>query len=325
MGGKALKKNGSKRLSREEFALLSEELFTQLRVDFPGHRIEPLLSYRSKQSFGDIDILIESHEPLPDLVAYLEKTFLSAEVVANGDLVSFEYKGCQVDLMFFSNRKIDMAKDFLSFNDLGNLIRRSAHRLGLRIGPKGLMYKWMRGTQLIETIPVSQDWEQTLTLLGYDFSRWQQGFDSLEEIFEYVVSGKYFHPDMYLEEAHTRDARREVYQQFLEWLANRKHAGLSKGLARKSGENWLPYLFAHVEGFEAAHMKVAERLQMALQVKERFNGTLVAEWSGDSGVQLGKIIAAVKNSFSTEDEFNSWVLANTKEILREKVLAIRHQ
>lgn len=88
-------------------------------------------------------------------------------------------------------------RDYYTYNDLGNLIGRVAHKMGMKFGHLGLLYPLRDGDHLIAELVVTRDTRQALEFMGYDFDRWNQGFDQLTDIFEFAASTPYFNPEAF--------------------------------------------------------------------------------------------------------------------------------
>ena len=78
-----------------------------------------------------------------------------------------------------------------------------------------------------EEIVISRSTGKILTFLGFDVNGFCDGFDTLEDIFEYVITSKYFNKDIFSFENlnhinRTRNRKRKVYAQFLEYLDKRE-------------------------------------------------------------------------------------------------------
>jgi hypothetical protein len=57
-----------------------------------------------------------------------------------------------------------------------------------------------------------------------------------------------------------------------------------------------------------------------LAVREKFNGELVSEWTGLTEKALGSLMMELKNSFSSKEKLNEWVLTSTSEHVKAFVL-----
>ncbi len=230
MGGHALSQV-SVRLAAINYTRLAEDCIAQLKARFPDNRIEMVEAYRDKPDFGDLDLLIESTGFDPHQAA---AALNAMEIVRNGpvtsigipvrpDLPATEGNLFQVDLIKVPLDEFDASRAYFAWNDLGNLCGRLAHSMGLKLGHDGLSYTWRHGDHVFASIDLLKHWRDILPVLGLSYERWEQGFDSLEDIFKFVVSSPYFNRDIFLlhnrnNTTRVRDAKRKTYMEFLLWL-----------------------------------------------------------------------------------------------------------
>jgi hypothetical protein len=310
MGGAALKNCTTRRYQAEEYHQLEQEVLDIISNNFPFDSVSTIKAYTLKESFGDMDVLActDKYDPC-NIEDKLIRLFNTKEVVKNGNVVSFEYKQFQIDLILTRPADYVSSQQYFAYNDLGNLIGRVAHSMGLKLGHDGLTYKFYADkTQVFREITLLKDWEQILPVLGYDFSRYQQGFDALEDIFKFVVSSSFFNKSIYALEnrnhaARTRDAKRKTYTSFLEWIehyeeTNTQNAQKYRGGTDKSG--WLPYLFEKIPTFKEQYEQAQADLAYHQEFKRRYNGELVAGWTGLQGKELGAFMSYVKQEKTEE-------------------------
>ena len=222
-------------------------------------------SYHDKQDFGDIDFLstidkqtferlVEQTENI-NIVGKAEQFSYAIEFkIASNEVVLV-----QVDYIKSNILDFDFSENFFAFNDLGNLIGRIAAQAGLSFGFDGLkrkIYVDNRGdiindlysneisvTSLVEnarlfknelnrailktSIIVTKDFDNALKFLGFDVERFKQGFNNMNEVFEFVVSSTFFNKNAFLFEnrnhkARARDKKRSNYLAALEYFKNKK-------------------------------------------------------------------------------------------------------
>ena len=90
MGGQAIKNTPVRRYQRAEYEVLKTEVLSTLQADFPKRKMAAIPAYRSKKSFGDLDILFD-HTDLPiQLDRYLQERFQPKEMVRNSHVFSFD-------------------------------------------------------------------------------------------------------------------------------------------------------------------------------------------------------------------------------------------
>lgn len=235
MGGNALKNTRTRRYTADEFAALAPDVLATLKTTFPASRVELVRAYRKKVSFGDMDVLVESAGLPADIGAALTEAFRPHQLVRNGNVWSLDVRELQVDLVFCPPEEFQTSADYFAYNDLGNLVGRIAHGMGFKYGHKGLLYPLRASaTHWVEDVLVTRDRAAMLSFLGFDRAgadgdRFEQGFDTLEDMFAFVASSRYFDPSLYPPEAQshtarTRDRKRPTYNAFLRWVAEQEPA-----------------------------------------------------------------------------------------------------
>lgn len=333
MGGRALKNTLTRRMTPEEFQKVGElvvEEFKRFSGGDPFAKntyVSVVPSYFKKESHGDIDILYSNSlvlttlgERLTQWKRIIEEKFFCREWVKNSEVFSFEFRfseeqkeGFQIDLISLGNatkEDFDFALKYFSFNDLGNLIGRVSHKMGLKFGHDGLQYVFRdltNASYVVDTLEVSTDFIKTLAFLGYDPDRYLEGFETLEDIYQYAASGKFFNPEIFLLEnrnykARVRDAKRPTYTGFLAWCE--KEFGKEKGRDDvffqfpEDKKFWLPRTFKWFPSFAKSYELTRIQAEKDAKRKQKFNGKLVREWTGLDGMALGQFMKhLLTNSF----------------------------
>lgn len=311
MGGNALKEVLTRRYQRDEYLALEREVCVKLRRHFTKKvAISPIVAYSTKESFGDMDILILSDDLPNDWHLAVADLLMSKQVVKNGNVCSFEHREFQIDVIATPLAEFNTSRHYFAYNDMGNFLGRIAASMGLKLGHDGLSYNWRVETYNFRTVLVSTDWDQILTVLGYDPAVYRAGFQTLESIFEFVVSGTFFNPEIYLlhnrnNASRVRDAKRKSYTEFLAY--NETHKNMLFHYPRKDDKaEWLPHLFNTLPGFRETYETVQAEWDQAICFKAAFNGDVVAEITGVRGKELGAFMKWIKDA--TED-LQSKVLA----------------
>jgi hypothetical protein len=301
VGGNALKNCKTRRYNADEYRKLVGEVLTKLIYALNCcSEVTDVPAYYSKDSFGDMDLLLESDYLPSDWQEKVITAFQPKECFKNGNCFSFEYKEFQIDLIITPSSEYQTSLNYFAYNDLGNLIGRIAHMMGMKLGHDGLAYHWRIGeTQHFRTIVVETDWAKILPVLGLSYERYQQGFDRLEDIFEFVVSSEFFNKDIYLlhNRNHTsrvRDRKRKTYTEFLKWIENHQHTNAQNfWIEWRKGQDkraWLPYLFRKIPHFETLYNEVQAEWEFEMEYRKRFNGDLVREWLKLDGKELGEFM-----------------------------------
>ena len=226
MGGKALTQVYTRRYSREEFYLLYDELKPKLQKAF-NTQTALVISYKTKSSFGDMDILLlnSGNTPTPDEInKILIEEFGASQIARNSTIYSFDYKQLQIDLIFTPTSNWETSKTFFSYNDLGNLLGKIYHKLGLSFGFSGLRFIYRTNEdRILEEFIITKDFKKILEFIGLSYERYLEGFDTMIDIYDYIISSKYFEPtSFYLENLdqknRKRNAKRANYAAFIEYI-----------------------------------------------------------------------------------------------------------
>lgn len=319
MGGNALKTTTG-RLAKEDYYPLEKTVIAKLSVAFPDRRINAIPTYRSKESFGDMDIVIESDRLPVDWLETVRATFSPLEMVKNGPVLSFDVQQFQIDLILTPSHYYSFALAYYSWGDLGNLTGRLAKGMGYTFGHEGLSYKRYEGDQLIGSIKLSTDFPESLAFLGFDPVRHSQGFDDSEAIFKFMVSSTYFRPESFMVDnlnhiARVRLKKRPLYGEFLTFLEDTKPPTQERNEAAH-----LQRGFDAFPAFQPAYIAAEQDRVRQKSIKEKFNGEIVSQLTGLSQRELGDFMRDIRNGFSTKAEFERFIVESDQAQLNAYLL-----
>ncbi len=325
MGGKALNRFGvyTERKNTAEFERIGSELSKQISRDL-GLDTSIVKCYHSKQDHGDLDLLIKLDSwKNVNWREYIQNTFNPKAINANANVYSFDYDNFQVDFILIQSSKWDTAKVYYSYDPLGNVMGKTFHKFGLSYGWDGLFYKFRNfNGRNSNDIILTNDARTIFEFGGYDYDRYLQGFETLEEIFKFCISSKYFDTEIFQMENlkaidKKRNRKRGSYHLFLNYI---KDNGITTRYEfKKDKEEYLPEINAK---FPEANIveklnKLKELDDMNKLVSEKFNGNLIMEIIPElSGKELGDVITRFKGSYG--DSFKQFVLDNEPKIIMNK-------
>ncbi len=300
MGGTALEILGvqTRRQSRPEL----DKIFTEVYLLLAPYctNFQETIFYRRKDSFGDLDILISSDTRetitvLHEKIIKLVEEGHSKGVVRNDTVLSFEWSELQVDLIWFHNDEFDTAEFYYSYNDLHNLIGKIADYHGLYFGQWGLKWDVHIGQKTLKVI-LETDRRKIYEALGYDYDQYLKGFDSIEEIFDFVLTSPRFDYRAFLPENmdyrnRTRNKKRPLYQRFLVFLEDKPkiEAKLPPYSEEEIFEKW-----SH-RGVKLQYLIFQRDILNEAIVREKFSGYTVQQLTGLQGKALGTVMANFKN------------------------------
>jgi len=333
MGGNALSVTAV-RLTKKNFERMAAECLARLQACFPDNRVAVIPAYGNKMDFGDCDILVSSTGYDRERAA---AALGACEVVRNGPTTSVgivlrEEVGpvagnvFQVDLIEIADESFDFAYAYGAFNDLGNLIGRTAHRAGLVHRHDGLFYYLRNGTNKFADICLTRDYDEALRFLGYNPARFHAGFDALEDIFEYVAGSAYFNRDIFLLEnrnakSRIRDRKRHTYMSFLKWCEARPDLPAYQYPDDKAA--WLPRIAEHFPHFQAEYDQALADQADLNAARARFNGEWVAQLTGLKDKALGALMKHIKSSFASPEVMRQFILESSDEQLAARVHEVR--
>jgi hypothetical protein len=316
MGGNALKNTQTRRYQRDEYYALETEVLYALRSAFPARIMDAIPAYAGKESFGDMDILLESDNMTVKVRDVLEATFSPTEIIKNGNCYSFDYKQLQIDLILTPIEVFNTSLVYFSYNDLGNLMGRIYHQMGLKYGHEGLTYAVYddtdtNDTRCLDVITVSRNHTLIFSIAGYSYERWLKGFKNLEEIFEFAVDTPYFNYGIFdLENrnhrSRIRDRKRQTYTKFLEWAKDKPArydwGDMSDYADRKA---FLPRINQFFPDFQAKYDAVMEAARLRKHIKSLYNGERISELTGLREKELGMFMAFLKKNVTQLEEIAS--------------------
>lgn len=320
MGGKALKIVETRRIDREEFDNMSKILVDILKKDFD--KVEIPMFYNSKSSFGDIDIVVSIEGFNTNFRTYIEETFKPTEIFHNGNAWSFDYEQTQIDLITTSNEHFESHLIYMGGNDLGNFIGRMAQRMGLKYGQEGLWYNHYSNGNQKDKIMISKDYPKIFKYLDLDYDKWIEGFDSLEEIFDYVKTSRYYSSDIFQMDQlnkinRERNAKRKSYMSFLEYIKDDNPDKMATYHMEKHKELLIDYVY---KTFPESNIKLeVKRLEYEAAksdyAKAKFNGKMIMDKYSLEGKELGDAIKYFKEYVQQHHPTQSYIdyIINTYE------------
>ena len=310
MGGNAV--SGVRRFEAKEYRTLVDQLIPELMNDVLGTAyIEEIPYYKNKQNFGDADLVVRGDTLNPNWKSYIITAFMlkKDQWYSNGDVFSFNYHELQVDLIVAQPRYYRSTINYFSWNDLGNIAGRLAKRVSIKSGHKGLSIVLRDNedySRTIAEVELSQNIYDLFDILGLDGEKFAEGFDELEDMFEWVATSKYFDPEIFALENRNatdriRDKKRKTYQAFLKWIETTKpkanHSFLSK--SERGGYNLREPYYSDVilkkfpDVKEVIDRHIAKH-ELDKKFKSVYNGDVVGELTGLSGKELGGFMSYLR-------------------------------
>lgn len=300
MGGNALKNTPTRRYSKEEYEVIYDKVMEgMIKLNKRVGAARDIQAYKTKESFGDMDILYTTWDETPLNVEEVKEVFSPNEIVRNTNVISFNCEELQVDLIHSKLYDYKYAHNYFAWNDLGNLIGRLAHQFGLKHGHKGLMFPIREADQVFAEITISMDHNKVLRFLDLDVDVYNAGFDTLEDIFKFVSKSKYFNPEFYKLEnlnhvARIRDRKRSTYNLFLEYCETLENTFWKP---EKDDTKYVEKVFDFFPEALPKYQETMRDVALLRYARTKFNGTIVGELTGLENKQLGMFMQHLRGLF----------------------------
>lgn len=326
---------GVARIGRKQFDHIWIELNQVLLSILPGAEFSLVPFYNNKPDFGDMDVLVKSNVDVVRTAVIDKFKLVDGSYFTNDGIFSFLLAGFQIDLICTVNN-YETSLSFFSYNDMGNLLGRIYHKLGMKLGHQGLLYPLRdKKNNIRKEIVVSTDMSKILEFIGCDYERWKAGFNDLKDIFEFVATSKYFDVDAYSGEKSAinrkRDAKRTTFSKFTDWLSENKivskYTFPDRSLRDQYTKDIDLFFDAHILDEKAI---LTDRLLVEQIVQDKYNGGIVMEITGLTGPELGKFMGLFKKWMigksagsvldeTSDDEFFNVILNSHEDEVKMKI------
>lgn len=321
MGGNALKNVVTRRYQRDEYQRLKEKILEKIRPHVD--RAEVPREFPSKESFGDLDVLIvcPSTIKMNDLIT---EQFHPNEISPNGNVYSFDVEQFQIDFILIPAEQIENAIVYFSYSDLGGLIGNICHKIGLKYGSQGL---WMNvhtkefdPTTTSTQLMLSRNVEEIFSFLDFDFQRYSKGFENENEFFQWIVDSRYFRrfyfdPEQLNHANRQRTAKRPIYLKFIDFLSRKNvERGENVDISQEVRQRALTFFNKQNEYDQGIQTRLERE-----KAKLKYNGRMFIDIASNR-----QMIGVLKEKFErriapTNGEFERWLAENDVERIREEI------
>jgi len=333
MGGKALNIE-TERKTTEQYNKIASIIIPILEKELKTD-VTITKCHRAKETHGDMDILVRVNSKVEslDMVEFITKTFNPRDIYHSvaakttdkydkKDLVtlSFDYDNFQIDLIFIKEENWEFAYEWFSNDPFSNTTGKIAHLFGLKFSWEGLKLPFRKYSgELSKNIIITKNHRKAVEFLGYNYDKYEQGFDNVQEIYDYVISSKYFDSECFKMENlnhidRKRNVKRTTYQEFLKYIDDNKI--YRKYIFKGDNIKFIDKYFPEANLIEKLNKYEEEYLNEKL-IYEKFNGILVmAEFPEfKKGKELGDVINKFKESF---EDFTKYAITNSsKQIMND--------
>lgn len=324
MGGKALNKYGviTERKNTKEFLKIGNEIKLTVESRYPVNA-EIVTCYHTKSTHGDLDLLIRIDKGISiDWKMFIQDEFKPRAIHNNGGVYSFDYNNFQIDFIPVKAEKWETALVYYSYDPLGNIMGKTFHKFNLSYGWDGLFYKFRNFSGAnSKNILISNNARKIFEFGGYDYDRYLQGFETIEDIFRFAIAGKYFDCEIFQMENlksidKKRNRKRGSYHLFLKYIKD-NHIRIKYDF-KKDKNLYLPLIEnAFPEAKLLNQLDALKENDKKLKIiSQKFNGDIVMTWLPElKGKQLGNAIRNFRIYLG--EEYNNFILNNTYDTIRE--------
>lgn len=324
MGGKALNKYGvfTERKNTEDFLKIGKEIKLAVEARYPVNA-EVVTCYHTKPNHGDLDLLIRIEKGVViDWRKGIQSEFKPRAIHNNGGVYSFDYKNFQIDFIPVKAEKWDTALVYYSYDPLGNIMGKTFHKFNLSYGWDGLFYKFRNFSGAnSKNLLISNDARKIFEFGGYDYDRYLQGFETIEDIFNFAINSKYFDTEIFQMNNlksidKKRNRKRGSYHLFLKYLEDNNIK--TRYDFMKNKDLYLPMIEkAFPEAKLLEQLKaLKEHDKMLKIVSQKFNGDIVMSWLPNlKGIELGVVMRKFRDYLG--EDYNQFILDNTYDTIQE--------
>ena len=301
MGGKLF--NG-RRVNREEFLELENEVIKFLQSNLLSKDILKLSHLNNKTSFGDLDLIV-SNTLTESCMSFLERSGIAYK--KNGDTLSFLWRDVQVDLIFVKPELLDFSVKYFSHGDKSNLIGKLIkYYYGITFSSLGPYYKF----NFDNGVYVYKQFLEEDKELDYDYLVFRllgilpRESYTEEELFEWIYSSPLFIKDVYALDTmpydkRRRDQERPFYQRWLTWLDTKENK--DRVYDQEFIDNLRDKIFPKFKEYEKKHLELKERADLErLAFSGRKISYALKEDSKLEGKALGDFIRYLKQNHYAE-------------------------
>ncbi len=337
MGGNLLATFGlpPKRIMPAEYDLLCSRIINVIKDKWPERRVAIPRSLTAKESHGDVDCLLEvgPHERI-DWNDYFSNCPLNNNYKChcNGGVYSIPIKiesgFVQCDFIIMGSENFDSCYNYYSYEN-GLLVGVLANKVGFRYGHNGLKIK-IPLSEFDENLPkhdhkeilITKDIKVIFEILGFNYADFERGFDTQEQLFDWVTGSRYFNSEYFKLENlnsqnHKRNEKRPTYNAFVEYV---KDKSSGEPIDRNKLRQEIKDKFPHIE----VEMKeIKEELIKNSVRRQKFNGNLIKSLLNIDGPALGEFIVEFKRNIGLNSAYRSFELfldLNTEQEITKSIL-----
>lgn len=237
------------------------------------------------------------------------KSLGSGECKITRKMMFFELNSVQIDIMINDEKHMDFATCFYSYNDLSSLfIKKICSTKNLMLTTSGLYFDLKDNeNKFVSKILVTDSFNEVLELFDFDVNIFRSGFKSIDDIFDFIVSSKYFNSGKFNKNLFNKVdllsySSRPVFKSIVDRLNS------NEVLPARYDNDFLLNSFHMLPQFKKRIIDREIIEKNRLVSKELFNGGIVSKITGLSGENLGKLMQSIRlHSKDCSSEFEYFI------------------
>jgi len=314
-------KSFTAKFGEQSFPLRPTESYTKLKVAI-GDKLKSLYKLvdapapaPEKPEHGDIDFAV--CEPYGTVnAARVQKTLGAQLMVEEGSRIAryavptIDGKFVQVNVETCDNKaEFDGIIFFRSYGDLGMILGVLTKAHGLSLGSKGLKIQSSQNDKVHpSSFQLSSSFPKILQFMGLSIKTWENGFNSMKELFAWIQTSRFFVPRLVSTTADEVKAknldRRIVYTSFLRDTRSLASAAPSKPVLQPSAVVQEALLFF---GKKVEYDAIVKANVKRNALQHKFTGTHVMKWTGLEGIVVRDVMKGVRERLGEEGIVNAKV------------------
>lgn len=192
----------------------------------------------------------------------------------------------------------------------------------MKYGQEGLFLDLYHKGKKLGRVTVSKHYPKIFDFLGLSYERYLEGFDDLEDIFEYISESKFFNWKLFQMDQlnkinRDRNVKRKSYMTFLKWISEN---ACDENHEKKIDLNIYDFKYIN-EFFPEANLEMEIRRAeyeycKNLYIKSKFNGGDVIRKYGLEGKELGNMMTKFKifiDNIHGKDSYENYILKTPRE------------
>jgi len=308
MGGNAIIQKGfnSVRVDKNIYTEIKQEIEQILKDEI--FVISP--EFSDKESFGDVDVIVQ-HNGSEHITNIYNKFIDTGKIDGfskNKTIYSLAYRldkdeYFQIDLIFVTEQNLEGTSIYTSFGDMFNLLGRISKRIGAKLSHKGFEYIVRANDKVVGEVILTRDFRKIFEILGLDYDYFKKGLGNgtQKEMFDFIISSKYFSMDSFDSEHFTarntkRQKNRPGFSAFLDYIKTKEKLKFHISIATDKDDilEFFPEKLDEVQ-------KLKDLAELREEGSRKFNGKMVQEVLGLEGKKLGEFIIDFKKIYTLQE------------------------